>query len=100
MHILRAFATRGAPTRRVRDWTGRWWSQWGAVDLVPMGNLVMAANPHAINPFMDATEIEVTGRDTGRIALASGYGSHGEGRAPRRATRPARSPISGSPAAI
>ena len=46
MHILRAFAARGAPARRVRDWTGRWWSLWGAVDLVPMGNLVMAANPH------------------------------------------------------
>jgi len=79
MHILRAFAVRGAPTRRVRDWTGRWWSQWGAVDLVPIGNLVIAANPHAINPFMDTSEIEVTGRDTGKISLAGGYGSHGEG---------------------
>jgi CubicO group peptidase (beta-lactamase class C family) len=79
MHILRAFATRGAPTRRVRDWTGRWWSQWGAVDLVPIGNLVIAANPHAINPFMDTSEIEVSGRDAGKIALAGGYGSHGEG---------------------
>ena len=27
---------------------------------------------------MDATEIEVTGRDTGRISLATGYASHGE----------------------
>jgi CubicO group peptidase (beta-lactamase class C family) len=79
MHILRAFATRGAPTRRVRDWTGRWWSQWGAVDLVPSGNLVIAANPHAINPFMDTSEIEVSGRDAGKISLAGGYGSHGEG---------------------
>ena len=79
MHILRAFAVRGAPTRRVRDWTGRWWSQWGAADLVPIGNLVIAANPHAINPFMDTSEIEVTGRDAGKISLAGGYGSHGEG---------------------
>jgi CubicO group peptidase (beta-lactamase class C family) len=79
MHILRAFATRGAPARRVRDWTGRWWSQWGAVDLVPIGNLVIAANPHAINPFMDTSEIEVSGRDAGKISLAGGYGSHGEG---------------------
>ena len=39
MQILRAFAPRGAPKRRVRDWTGRWWSPWGAYDLVPMGNL-------------------------------------------------------------
>src|SRR5882757_10374636 len=43
MQILRAFVTHGAPKRRVRDWTGRWWSPWGAFDLVPMGNIVMAA---------------------------------------------------------
>jgi CubicO group peptidase (beta-lactamase class C family) len=78
MHILRAFKARGAPNRRVRDWTGRWWGLWGAIDLVPMGNLVIVANPHALNPFMDATEIEVTGRDTGRISLAAGYASHGQ----------------------
>ena len=78
MHILRTFAARGAPTRRVRDWTGRWWSMWGAADLVPIGNRVMVANPHFFNPLMDATEIEVTGRDTGRIALAAGYASHGQ----------------------
>jgi CubicO group peptidase (beta-lactamase class C family) len=78
MHILRAFAKHGAPKRRVRDWTGRWWSAWGAVDLVPAGNIVLIAIPNAFNPFMDASEIEVTGRDTGRISLAAGYSSHGE----------------------
>jgi len=79
MHILRAFKTRGAPTRRVRDWSGRWWTLWSAVDLVPMGNHVIAGNPHLINPFLDAAEIEVTGRDTGRIVSATGYANHGEG---------------------
>ena len=78
MHILRAFAGRGAPTRRVRDWTGRWWSTWGATDLVPIGNRVIVAIPQALNPFIEASEIEVTGRDTGRISLAPGYGSHGQ----------------------
>jgi CubicO group peptidase (beta-lactamase class C family) len=78
MQILRAFAARGAPEQRVRDWTGRWWTAWGAVDLVAMGSIVLAANPHAFNPFIDATEIEVTGRDTGRISQAAGYASHGE----------------------
>jgi CubicO group peptidase (beta-lactamase class C family) len=76
--ILRSFEARGAPKRRVRDWTGRWWSPWGAFDLVPMGNAVLIGNPHAFNPFLDASEIEVTGRDTGRIALAGGAGSYGE----------------------
>lgn len=78
MQILRAFATHGTPKRRVRDWTGRWWSPWGAYDLVPMGDRVIVGNPHAFNPFLDATEIEVTGRDTGRVSLAAGYASHGE----------------------
>jgi CubicO group peptidase (beta-lactamase class C family) len=76
--ILRIFADRGAPKRRIRDWTGRWWTLWTAVDLVPLGDRVVVANPNFINPFMAATEIEVTGRDTGRISLASGYASHGE----------------------
>jgi CubicO group peptidase (beta-lactamase class C family) len=84
LHILRAFHARGAPKRRVRDWAGRWWTVWGATDLVPMGNGVVVANPHLVNPFMDATEIEVTGRDKGRIVLANGYSSHGE---PVRRTR-------------
>jgi CubicO group peptidase (beta-lactamase class C family) len=78
MHILRTFQSRGASDRRLRDWTGRWWTIWGAVDLVPLGNRVLLANPHMNNPFMDATEIEVTGRDRGLIASAAGYASHGE----------------------
>ena len=82
MNILRVFADRGAPSRRIRDWTGRWWSTWGAIDLVPLGNRVIVANPNFINPFMAATEIEVTGRDIGRISLATGYASHGEAGAP------------------
>jgi CubicO group peptidase (beta-lactamase class C family) len=78
LHIMRAFAARGAPKRRVRDWTGRWWNAWGAIDLVPVGNLVIATSPQALNPFLDASEIEVSGRDTGRISLAAGYASHGQ----------------------
>ncbi|MCP3465450.1 serine hydrolase [Bradyrhizobium sp. CCGUVB23] len=78
MQILRAFQSRWTPDRRSRDWTGRWWTIWGAVDLVPMGNRVVVANPHFNNPFMDAAEIEVTGRDSGTFAAATGYASHGE----------------------
>jgi hypothetical protein len=78
IHILRAFATRGAPSRRVRDWDGRWWGLWGATDLVPIGNRVIVASPALLNPLLDATEIEVTGRDAGRIVLAPGFRSYGE----------------------
>jgi hypothetical protein len=91
MQILRTFKTRGAPDRRVRDWTGRWWTIWGATDLVPMGNRVLVANPQFNNPFMDAAEIEVTSRDAGKLAWAAGYSSHGE---PVRRVRDKRGKVS------
>ena len=78
IHVLHAFANRGAASRRVRDWGGRWWTTWGAVDFLPMGNIVMVANPHTFNPLLEASEIEITGRDKGRIVLAAGYQSYGE----------------------
>jgi CubicO group peptidase (beta-lactamase class C family) len=78
IHILRAFAARGAPSRRVRDWSGRWWGLWGAIDLVPIGNRVIAATPSGLNPLLDAPEIEVGGRDAGRVAQAPGFRSYGE----------------------
>src|SRR5262252_3509965 len=78
LHILRRFATRGAPSEKLRDWAGRWWNLWGAADLVPVGDVVLVANPWIFKPLLDASEIEVTDRDEGRIALASGGGSHGE----------------------
>jgi len=78
IHILRAYARNGAPTRKVKDWGGRWWTLWGAVDLLPMGNKVVVVGPGFSNPLIDASEVEITGRNAGRIALASGYSSHGE----------------------
>jgi CubicO group peptidase (beta-lactamase class C family) len=78
LHILRRFATRGAPSEKVHDWGGRWWNAWAAWDLVPVGDVVLVANPWIGKPLLDATEVEVTDRDEGRIALASGGGSHGE----------------------
>jgi CubicO group peptidase (beta-lactamase class C family) len=78
IHILASFAKRGAPTAEVRDWTGRWWTRWVAVDLVPMGEKVMVGSPTLPNPFTDASEISVSGADCGRISLASGYAHHGE----------------------
>lgn len=78
LHILRAFARLGPPSRRVRNWRGRFWSIWRAVDLVPMGGKVLVAAPSLGDPFLDAAELAVEGRGRGRIALADGYGSQGE----------------------
>ena len=78
VHILRAFAKHGAPAKPVADWTGRWWSLWDAVDLVPMGHQVMVAQPGQANPFGDVPELTVTGPDTAVICKAGGFGSPGE----------------------
>jgi hypothetical protein len=78
IHILREFAQRGPPTRRVRDWKGRWWGAAGPGDYVPLGNRVILADPQLWNPFLNATEIEVTARGKGRVTLDNGYGHMGE----------------------
>jgi D-alanyl-D-alanine carboxypeptidase len=78
IQILASFAKSGAPKSEVRDWTGRWWSLWGAADLVPMGEKVMVLTPSLPNPFTDASEISVSGADSGRLSLANGMARHGE----------------------
>jgi len=76
--ILKAFAEAGAPRADLADWTGRWWSPWGAVDLVPMGGKVLVAMPGFVDPVGKMSELEITGTDTARIAQASAFGSYGE----------------------
>ncbi len=78
VHILRAFQKHGAPDKAVAGWTGRWWSLWDAVDLVPMGSTVFVAVPGQANPFADVSELEVTGADAAVIRKSGGFGSHGE----------------------
>jgi CubicO group peptidase (beta-lactamase class C family) len=73
VHILRTFKRRGRAPDRLQDWTGRWWGLWGAIDLVPVGNRVAVANPHAANPFLNASELEIIGPDTARIKISSGF---------------------------
>lgn len=88
--ILRAFADHGAPSRRVQGWTGRWWTLWNPIDLVPMGNKVLVARPDFFDPLLDASEIALRRNGQGRIALAGGYASHGE---PARLARNRRGAI-------
>jgi CubicO group peptidase (beta-lactamase class C family) len=76
--VLRAFRTRGAPPESARDWSGRWWSPWGAVDLLPCGSRVILATPGLYNPLLDASEVEITGPDEGRIVRAPGVAGYGE----------------------
>lgn len=83
LQLLQAFANHGAPTPAAAAWRGRWWSLWGAIDLLPMGDKVLVANPGLTQPLLDAPEIGELRRDRqgmlrGRIVLAGGYASHGE----------------------
>ena len=80
VQIIRAYLQHGAPTARTAAWAGRWWSLWGAFDLLPMRNRVLVAQPSLANPLLDATQIEPNTRQPGlgRITLASGFASHGE----------------------
>lgn len=92
LHILQAFAKHGAPSRRSAAWTGRWWSLWGAFDLLAMNDKVLLANPALFNPVQDAAVLEGLARDRqgvarGRIALANGYANHGEAVALERDAR-------------
>ena len=83
LHILRAYARHGAPSRSTARWSGRWWSLFNCSDLLPMGHKVLVANPALPNPLLDASELEVSERARdrslhGRIALAGGFANHGE----------------------
>ena len=83
MHVLRAFARHGAPSRRTAPWQGRWWSLWGALDLLAAKDRVLVANPLLTNPVQDASEIEVSGSlrngvASVHVALAGGFANHGE----------------------
>ena len=86
IQILATFAKGGAPTDKVRDWTGRWWTLWGAADLVPIGDKVVLAAPSLGNPFAEASEIAVSDVDNGRFTEAAGTARHGE--RVRRVRRP------------
>lgn len=78
LHILARFERDGAPTAKVKDWTGRWWGGFGPIDLVPIGNKVLVAGPAMATPFLKATELAVMGRDKARISQAGAYASFGE----------------------
>jgi CubicO group peptidase (beta-lactamase class C family) len=78
LHILKTFQSRGAPSARTADWSGRWWSSWGATDLVAVGDKVLLALPGMIDPFLKVPELEITGPDEARIAVAGAFASYGE----------------------
>jgi D-alanyl-D-alanine carboxypeptidase len=82
VQILRRFDAGGAPSRRAAAWTGRWWTSWAAVDLLPMGDRVTVALPAQLDPFVDAALLSPGARRSGvasaTIERDTGFGRHGE----------------------
>lgn len=78
LKILKRFHAAGPPAKAIQGWAGRWWSSWGAIDLVPMGARVLVASPGMADPFAKVPELEVTGPDAAEIVLAGAFASHGE----------------------
>lgn len=78
LSILQRFAAEGPPEPALADWTGRWWSAWGATDLAAMGRKVLLAMPDLADPFLKVPELEVTGPDQARIVEAGAFHNHGE----------------------
>ena len=68
--ILRTFADRGEPSEAVADWSGRWWSLYGAIDLVPAGQRVLACDPSIVPPLTEVTEISLDSVDQGQVVSA------------------------------
>ena len=77
--ILRACTLNGAATPATSNWSGRFWSIWGAVDLLPVGDRVLVTQPAQLTPLLDAVELIDVGETTARIGKAHGFSSHGEG---------------------
>jgi CubicO group peptidase (beta-lactamase class C family) len=76
--ILRACALNGPATPTTSNWRGRFWSIWGAVDLLPVGDRVLVTQPAQASPLLDAVELIDVDETTARIGKAHGFSSHGE----------------------
>jgi CubicO group peptidase (beta-lactamase class C family) len=76
-------ATTPAPEELPADvdlsrFTGRFFSLWGAIDIVKLGDELVALTPDLLPPTLDVIELEVVDDRTLRIAKAAGYSSPGE----------------------
>jgi CubicO group peptidase (beta-lactamase class C family) len=76
--ILAAYKDKGPAAPNLAAWSGRWWSGWGAVDLLAMGRTIAVAVPTQLNPFTDASEIIGISGDRGVIGTATGFTNHRE----------------------
>jgi D-alanyl-D-alanine carboxypeptidase len=62
----------------VDRYRGRFWSTWGAHDVVRLGSRLFVMDPSAQQPWTDSTEVTVTETDVLRMEDKDGYGAPGE----------------------
>jgi D-alanyl-D-alanine carboxypeptidase len=77
VHILRRFHD-NAPTSESANWNGRWWTLWGAVDFVAVGNRIEVFSPALYPPFSEASEVTLTSPDRGVVTRGPGTDRFGE----------------------
>ncbi|GAA2015492.1 serine hydrolase domain-containing protein [Catenulispora yoronensis] len=69
---------RSAPGLVTTDHANRFFSPWGATDLVPVDDWLLMVDPAALDPFNAPAVVRLSDADHGTIARAAGYGSAGE----------------------
>jgi len=76
--LFNVFSERGPALPHLQEWSGRWWSIWSAIDLVPVGDRLLVGDPAALQPLDAATEITVSDATSGVVTEAFPMASFGE----------------------
>ena len=80
IRILQTLKAGGAPRARTRDWAGRWWTLWGAVDLVPCADHVRIAHARYAEPVRRAHQDRCHGAGRGHPVQVQRLRQPGRGR--------------------
>ncbi|HEV8247894.1 MAG TPA: serine hydrolase domain-containing protein [Polyangiaceae bacterium] len=78
LNILQRFHAAPPAVDSLEDWSGRWWSVFGTMDLVVLGDTIFVAIPDQTDPFDKVQELALIGPDEARVVAASGFAHYGE----------------------
>jgi D-alanyl-D-alanine carboxypeptidase len=66
------------PANNLKKFQGRFMNLWSIIDVVAIGNKLVAASPNLWQPFIDAEELEQISNNTFKVVKANGYSWEGE----------------------
>ncbi len=80
LHFLKSSAPKRlqAGSKQIRDFNGRYYSLWGALDITAVQRVLTLHNPDQWQPFMGAYQLKPVSNQTLRIQGKDDYGSIGE----------------------